>query len=260
MLAAASQRSIGVMLRQMTDMPAGTIGFEAVGEVEDDDWEDTVEPVLRRRDRRGAQGAPALRAGPGVARRRGRCHEGRHGVPRAARRRRSSVSPWSATRTGCVRRCARCPSCCRARRRASAVRELADAKAWLAEPSGPDGMNPDEPAAEADGAASPQRPARDDEPEWPPGSRRLAVLLAMAMFVLVVDTSLMNVSIAKRRRGPRHDRQRRAGRDRARGAGVGRVHPDREQGRRPHRAQARVRPRPARLRDRRPGDGVSPRA
>src|SRR4051794_8193906 len=29
------------------------------------------------------------------------------------------------------------------------------------------------------------------------GSRRLAVLLAMAMFVLVVDTSLMNVSIAK---------------------------------------------------------------
>jgi hypothetical protein len=36
-----------LMLRQMTDMPAGTIGFEAVGEVEDDDWEDAVEPVLR---------------------------------------------------------------------------------------------------------------------------------------------------------------------------------------------------------------------
>src|SRR3954452_10027873 len=33
--------------------------------------------------------------------------------------------------------------------------------------------------------------------EWAPGSRRLAVLLAMAMFVLVVDTSLMNVSIAR---------------------------------------------------------------
>src|SRR3954462_10181472 len=31
----------------------------------------------------------------------------------------------------------------------------------------------------------------------PSGSKRLAVLLAMAMFVLVVDTSLMNVSIAK---------------------------------------------------------------
>jgi hypothetical protein len=29
-------------------MPAGTIGFEAIGEVEDDDWERAVEPVLRR--------------------------------------------------------------------------------------------------------------------------------------------------------------------------------------------------------------------
>ena len=36
------------MLRHMNDMPAGTIGFEAVGEVEDDDWEHAVEPVLRR--------------------------------------------------------------------------------------------------------------------------------------------------------------------------------------------------------------------
>jgi len=36
------------MLRRMRDMPAGTIGFEAIGEVEDDDWEDAVEPVLRR--------------------------------------------------------------------------------------------------------------------------------------------------------------------------------------------------------------------
>jgi hypothetical protein len=32
----------------MTDMPVGTIGFEAVGDVEDDDWEDAVEPVLRQ--------------------------------------------------------------------------------------------------------------------------------------------------------------------------------------------------------------------
>ncbi|MGE5636458.1 MAG: STAS/SEC14 domain-containing protein [Nocardioidaceae bacterium] len=29
-------------------MPTGTIGFEAIGEVEDDDWEKAVEPVLRR--------------------------------------------------------------------------------------------------------------------------------------------------------------------------------------------------------------------
>jgi len=35
------------MLRRMTDMRPGTIGFEAIGEVEDDDWEETVEPVLR---------------------------------------------------------------------------------------------------------------------------------------------------------------------------------------------------------------------
>ena len=50
------------MLRQMKDMPAGTIGFEAIGEVEDDDWEDAVEPVLPPRDRRRAEGAAALPA------------------------------------------------------------------------------------------------------------------------------------------------------------------------------------------------------
>ena len=36
------------MLRRMGDMPAGTLGYEAIGEVEDDDWEREVEPVLRR--------------------------------------------------------------------------------------------------------------------------------------------------------------------------------------------------------------------
>ena len=35
-----------------------------------------------------------------------------------------------------------------------------------------------------------------DAVEWTGSTRKLAVLLAMAMFVLVVDTSLMNVSIA----------------------------------------------------------------
>ena len=35
------------MLRRIIDMPAGTVGFEAIGEVEDDDWERSVEPVLR---------------------------------------------------------------------------------------------------------------------------------------------------------------------------------------------------------------------
>jgi hypothetical protein len=36
------------MLRPVTDMPAGTIGFEAIGDVEDEDWEHVVEPVLRQ--------------------------------------------------------------------------------------------------------------------------------------------------------------------------------------------------------------------
>src|SRR5580704_794791 len=38
--------------------------------------------------------------------------------------------------------------------------------------------------------------ARPVEETATPGSTRLAVVLAMAMFVLVVDTSLMNVSIS----------------------------------------------------------------
>ena len=46
------------------------------------------------------------------------------------------------------------------------------------------------------GSSSLTRRTAEGEPEWAAGSRRLAVLLAMAMFVLVVDTSLMNVSIA----------------------------------------------------------------
>jgi hypothetical protein len=41
------------MLQRMTDLPAGTIGFEAVGEVEDDDWERAVEPVLRQEIAKG---------------------------------------------------------------------------------------------------------------------------------------------------------------------------------------------------------------
>ena len=39
--------------------------------------------------------------------------------------------------------------------------------------------------------------AAKDQSDWAARSRRQGVLLAMAMFVLVVDTSLMNVSIAK---------------------------------------------------------------
>ena len=42
------QRNDRRVFRQMFDMPPGTIGFEAVGEVDDDDFEDVVAPVLRR--------------------------------------------------------------------------------------------------------------------------------------------------------------------------------------------------------------------
>ena len=48
------------MLRPISDMPPGTIGFEAVGEVEDDDWEERVEPVLRREMAEGAKSACSI--------------------------------------------------------------------------------------------------------------------------------------------------------------------------------------------------------
>ncbi len=86
------------------------------------------------------------------------------------------------------------------------------------------------------------------------GNPKLALLLAMAMFVLVVDTSLMNVSISAVVADLQHDRERGAVGDRARGARVGRVHPDQQQGRRPDRAQAGLRARPAGVRGRRARD------
>ena len=36
------------MFKQIFDMPPGTVGFEAVGEIDDDDFEDVVAPVLRQ--------------------------------------------------------------------------------------------------------------------------------------------------------------------------------------------------------------------
>src|SRR3954463_1514402 len=52
------------MLRRMDDMPGSTIGFEAVGEVEDDDWEEAVEPTLRRRIASGEKGRLLYLVGP----------------------------------------------------------------------------------------------------------------------------------------------------------------------------------------------------
>lgn len=36
------------MLKRIWDMPPGTVGFEARGDVDDDNFEDTVAPVLRQ--------------------------------------------------------------------------------------------------------------------------------------------------------------------------------------------------------------------
>ena len=91
-----------------------------------------------------------------------------------------------------------------------------------------------------------------------PLNRRLAILLSMAMFVLVVDTSIMNVSISAVVDGPGYDGERRPVRDRPGGAGLCCVHPDRQQGRGPDRTQARLRARAVRLRGRRDRDDARP--
>jgi hypothetical protein len=62
-----------VMPRRIDDMPAGTIGSEAIGKVEDDDWEHEVEPVLRQMM---ADGGKARLQGEGLQDRRSRgCQE-----------------------------------------------------------------------------------------------------------------------------------------------------------------------------------------
>lgn len=54
------------MLRRIDAMPPDTIGFEAGGEVEDDDWEDVAEPVLREALAKGAKLRVLYLLGPGV--------------------------------------------------------------------------------------------------------------------------------------------------------------------------------------------------
>ena len=106
------------MVRRMTDMPAGTIGFEAAGEVEDDDWEDAVEPVLRQEIAAGRKVrllyllGPATREVEGDAVKADTAFRARHA---SSFDRVAVVSDEDWVR----RRCARCRSCSRARRRAS---------------------------------------------------------------------------------------------------------------------------------------------
>lgn len=54
------------MLRRIDDMPPDTIGFEGSGEVEDDDWEDVAEPVLRDELAKGGKLRLLYLLGPGV--------------------------------------------------------------------------------------------------------------------------------------------------------------------------------------------------
>lgn len=41
--------NVAEMFKQIRAMPPGTVGFEEVGEIDDDDFADVVEPVLRQR-------------------------------------------------------------------------------------------------------------------------------------------------------------------------------------------------------------------
>jgi hypothetical protein len=121
------------MLRQMADMPPGTLGFEAVGEVEDDDWEDVVEPVLRREIATGAKvrllyligaqardvDADAMKADTGFRARHANAFE-RVAVVSDEAWMKPAVRALSFLVPG--------------KARAFAVKDLATAKSWLAEP------------------------------------------------------------------------------------------------------------------------------
>ena len=166
-----------LMLRQMTDMPAGTIGFEAVGEVEDDDWEETVEPVLRREIADGRKVRLLYVLGPesrdvdGDAMKADTGFRARHA---SSFDRVAVVSDEDWMRPGA----------------AGAVLHGSRQGEGLPGPRarGCQGL--------AGRRVGRSRAVSPEEPGFEAGGQRLAILLAMAMFVLVVDTSLMNVSIA----------------------------------------------------------------
>jgi hypothetical protein len=123
------------MLRRITDMPAGTVGFEAVGEVEDDDWEEAVEPVLRSEIASGEKVRLLYLLGPeardveGDAMKADTAFRARHA---ASFDRVAVVSDEDWMRAAVRALSVLLPG----RARAFPVHELESAKAWLAE--GPD--------------------------------------------------------------------------------------------------------------------------
>jgi hypothetical protein len=120
------------MLRAITDMPAGTIGFEAIGEVEDDDWEHAVEPVLRREIAEGRKVRLLYLLGPesrdveGDAMTKATGFRARHAT---SFERMAVVSDEDWTRPALRALSMLLPGKAKAFR----VRELGAAKAWLAE-------------------------------------------------------------------------------------------------------------------------------
>lgn len=120
------------MLRAITDMPAGTIGFEAIGEVEDDDWEHAVEPVLRREIAEGRKVRLLYLLGPesrdveGDAMTKDTGFRARHA---SSFERMAVVSDEDWARPALRAR----PMLLPGKAKAFRVRELGAAKAWLAE-------------------------------------------------------------------------------------------------------------------------------
>jgi SpoIIAA-like len=123
------------MLRQLRDMPAGTIGFEAIGEVEDDDWEEAVEPLLREEIAAGRKirllylFGPQSREVEGDAMKAGAEFRARHA---SAFERVAIVSDEDWAPTALRALSALLPG----QVRGFAVNDLADAKRWVAEPDG----------------------------------------------------------------------------------------------------------------------------
>jgi hypothetical protein len=119
----------------MTDMPGGTIGFEAVGEVDDDDWEETVEPILRREIAEGRGVRLLYLIGTGAREVEGDAMSADIGF--RARNATSYERVAVVSDEDWMRPALRALSfLLPGKARGFRVRELADAKAWLAEDGG----------------------------------------------------------------------------------------------------------------------------
>jgi SpoIIAA-like len=123
------------MLSPIADMPPGTLGFEARGEVDDDDWEETVEPILRQESAAGRKVRLLYLIGPQAGEVEGDAVEA--GTEFRARHldlfeRVAVVSDEGWTRPALRVLSVLLPG----KVRGFAVSDLAEAKRWVAEPDG----------------------------------------------------------------------------------------------------------------------------